>query len=139
VLELVQQEGLAFAAESNNVQEEDAEERYYDAMHEDEYTIQDEMTDPIAFLEKADEDMVYFHQAMKAPDWDEFVNAIVKEMNDHIVSKNWELVLRREVPSGIKVLDYVWAMKQKRDTLTRKVLTYKAMLNLHGGCNRNTQ
>jgi hypothetical protein len=42
MLESVQQEGLVFAAESNDVQEEDAEERYYDAMHEDEYRIQDE-------------------------------------------------------------------------------------------------
>jgi hypothetical protein len=54
MLEPVQQEGLAFAAESNNVQEEDAEEGYYDAMHEDEYRIQDEMTDPIAFLAKTE-------------------------------------------------------------------------------------
>jgi hypothetical protein len=40
-LESVQQEGLYFSAESNNVQEEDAEERYYDAIHEDKYRIQD--------------------------------------------------------------------------------------------------
>jgi hypothetical protein len=56
MLESVQQEGLAFAAEINDIQGEEAEERYYDAMHEDEYRIQDEMTDPIAFLAKADED-----------------------------------------------------------------------------------
>jgi hypothetical protein len=61
-------------------------------MHEDEYRIQDEMTDPIAFLAKTDEDTMYFHQEMKAPDRDDFVKAKVKEMNDHIVSKNWELV-----------------------------------------------
>jgi hypothetical protein len=52
------------------------------------------MTDPIAFLAKIDEDTMYFHQEMKAPDRDEFVKAVVKEMNDHIVSKNWELVPR---------------------------------------------
>jgi hypothetical protein len=79
MLESVQQEGLAFAAEINDIQEEEAEERYYDAMHEDEYRIQDDMTDHIAFLAKADEDtMLYFHQAMKAPDKEEFVNSIVK-------------------------------------------------------------
>jgi hypothetical protein len=102
-------------------------------MHEDNYRIQDEMTDPISFLARTDEYTMSFHQAMKAPDRDEFVKAIVKEMNDHIVSKNWELVPRREVPAGVKVLDSVWAMKQKRDILTRKVLTYKARLNVHGG------
>jgi hypothetical protein len=133
LLDLVQQEGLAFAAESNNLQVEDAEERYYDAMHEDVYRIQDEMTDTITFLAKTDEDTIYFHQAMKAPERDEFVKAIVKEMNDHIVSKNLELVPRRDVPAGVKVLDYVWAMKRKKDILTRKVLRYKARLNMHGG------
>jgi hypothetical protein len=91
-------------------------------MHEDEYRIQDDMTDPIAFLEKADEDTMYFQQAMKAPNNEEFVNAIVKEMNNHIVSKKWELVPRLDVPEGVKVLDSVWAMKRKRDILTRKVL-----------------
>jgi hypothetical protein len=100
-------------------------------MHEDEYRIQDEMTDPIAFLAKADEDTMYFHQAMKAPDKKEFFKAIVKEMNDHIVAKNWELVPREDVPEGVRVLDSVWAMKRKRDILTRKVLKYKARLNVH--------
>jgi hypothetical protein len=52
MLESVHQKGLAFAAESNDVQEGDAEETYYHAMHDDEYMIQDEMTDPIAFLKK---------------------------------------------------------------------------------------
>jgi hypothetical protein len=76
---------------------------------------------------------MYFHQAMKAPDRDEFVKAIVKEMNDHIVSKNWELVPRKDIPEGVKVLDSVWAMKRKRDISTHKVLKYKARLNVHEG------
>jgi hypothetical protein len=80
-------------------------------IHKDEYRIQEDMTDPIVFLAKTDKDTMYFHQAMKVPDRDEFVKAIFKEMNDHIVSKNCELVPRREVPPGIKVLDSVWAMK----------------------------
>jgi hypothetical protein len=120
--ESVHQEALAFAAESNDVQEGDAEEEYYDALHEEEYRVQDEMTDPIAFLAKIDEDTLYFHQASKAPHLDELVRAIVKEMNDHIVRKNWELVPRQEEPQGINVLDSIWAMKRKRDILTHKVL-----------------
>jgi hypothetical protein len=80
------------------------------------------MTDSIAFLVKTDKYTMYFHQAMKAPCQDEFVKAIVKEINDHIVSKNWELVPRQDVPAGVKVLDSLWAMKRKRDILTRNVL-----------------
>jgi hypothetical protein len=70
---------------------------------------------------------------MKAPDRNEFVNAIVKEMNDRIVSKNWELVPRQEVPKGMKVLDSIWDMKRKRDILTHKLMKYKAWINIHGG------
>jgi hypothetical protein len=102
MLESMQQEELAFAAERKNVQEEDAEERYYDAMHEDEYRIQDEMTDPIAFLAKTDEDTMYFHQATKAPDRDEFVKEIVKEMNDHIVRKKLRAGPKTRLPSASK-------------------------------------
>jgi hypothetical protein len=40
-------------------------------------------------------------------------------MNDHIVSKNWELVPRQDVPEGMKV------MKRKQYILTRKVLKYQ--------------
>jgi hypothetical protein len=32
---------------------------------------------------------MYFNQEMKEPDRNEFVKAIIKGMNDHIVSKNW--------------------------------------------------
>jgi hypothetical protein len=66
--------------------------------------MQDEMTDHIDFLEKTNKETLYFHQEMKAPDRDEFVKAIVKEMN-YIVNKDWELVPRQDVPPGIKVLD----------------------------------
>jgi hypothetical protein len=133
MMELVQQEGLAFAAETSNVQEGDSKEEYYDALHEDKYRVQDEIIDHIAFIAKTDEYTMYFHQAMKAPDRDESIKAIVKEMNDHIVSKNWELVPRQEVLEGMKVLDSIWAMNRKRDILNRKVLKYKARLNIRGG------
>eukprot|EP00957_Ditylum_brightwellii_P050348 3818099-Ditylum_brightwellii.AAC.1 len=32
----------------------------------------------------------------------------------------------------MKILDSVWAFKQKRDIRTREVLKYKARLNVHG-------
>jgi hypothetical protein len=42
---------------------------YYDAMHEDDYKMQDDMMDPIAFLaHTSDPDTMYYHQAMKQPD-----------------------------------------------------------------------
>jgi hypothetical protein len=76
--ESVQQEGLAFASETSNLQEGDTKEEYYDALHEDEYRVRDKITDHIAFLAKKDNDTMYFHQARKSPDRDEFLKAIVK-------------------------------------------------------------
>eukprot|EP00957_Ditylum_brightwellii_P131213 10007622-Ditylum_brightwellii.AAC.1 len=49
---------------------------YYDAMHEDDYRIQDLMQDPIAFEASTDPDTLYYHQAMAAPDREEFIGAI---------------------------------------------------------------
>ena len=51
---------------------------YYDAMHEDDYKIQDVMQDPIAFVATSDEDTMYYHQAMNQPDAKEFKAAAIK-------------------------------------------------------------
>jgi len=109
------------------------EEAYYDAFHEDDYLLQDAMDHPIAFMTHTDGDTMYFDEAMRAPDRSEFVKACIKEMNDHIERKHWELVPRNKVPKGVKILPAVWSMKRKRDIKTRKVYKWKARLNVHGG------
>jgi hypothetical protein len=111
----------------------DVDEAYYDALHEDDYRIQDDMKDPVAFMSSTDEDTMCFDQDMKAPDKQNFFEAIVKEVNDHITSKHWILIPRSKVPEGVKVLDSVWYMKRKRDIKTRKIYKHKARLNVHGG------
>jgi hypothetical protein len=95
--------------------------------------LQNEMMNPIAFLSHANKDTMYFHEAMQAPDADEFIKAAVKEVNDHIERKHWELIPREQVPEGEKILPAVWSMKRKRDIKTQKVNKYKARLNVHGG------
>jgi hypothetical protein len=69
------------------------------------------MTDPIAFLARtSDPDTMYFHQAIRQPDCEEFIKAIIGEINDHIKQKHWVLVPRDKVPKGTKILDSVWAI-----------------------------
>jgi hypothetical protein len=106
---------------------------YYDVLHEDDYSMQDKMCDPIAFKASSDPDTMYYHQAMTAPDRQHFLSAIVKEVNDHITNNHWALIPREEVPEGTKILDSVWAMKRKRDIKTREIYKHKARLNIHGG------
>jgi hypothetical protein len=92
------------------------------------------MSDPIAFLSHhSDPDTMYFHEAIRQPDREEFIKAMIKEINDHIKRKHWILVRREQVPKGTKILDSVWAMKRKRDLITREVYKHKARLNVHGG------
>ena len=108
-------------------------EQYYETMHEDDYKLQDQMCDPIAFKANSDPDTMYYHEAIRAPDHDEFLQAIVKEVNAHIEGNHWQLVPKSSVPKGTKILDLVWAMKRKRDIKTREVYKHKARLNIHGG------
>jgi hypothetical protein len=58
---------------------------YYEVLHEDDYKLQDDMSNPIAFLSRhSDPDTMYFHEAIQQPDREEFIKAIIKEINDHI-------------------------------------------------------
>ena len=91
------------------------------------------MTNPISFKASSDPDNMYYHQAIKAPDKEEFMQAIVKEINDHIEGNHWALIPKEEVPKGEKILDSVWAMRRKRDIKTQQVYKHKARLNIHGG------
>lgn len=119
-MESMEQETLAFLS-------------YFEAMHEEEYRLQDEMADPIAFLAKTGQDTMYFDEAMRQPDRKQFIKAVIKEVNDHIKGKHWQLIPRHEVPKDTPVLPAVWSMKQKHDIKMQQVCKWKAQLNVHGG------
>ena len=57
---------------------------------------------------------------MRGPDRDKFIQAVICEINDHIVRKHWTLIPRSEVPPGEDVLDSVWLMKLKRRLVSRE-------------------
>eukprot|EP00957_Ditylum_brightwellii_P171907 13087884-Ditylum_brightwellii.AAC.2 len=50
------------------------------------------MEDPIAYAAKNDSDTIYFHQAMKELDREQFIKAVSTEINGHCERKHWELV-----------------------------------------------
>jgi hypothetical protein len=62
---------MAFAAELSEA--EDADETYYDALHEDDYRIQDDMRDSAVFMSATDEENLYYDQATRASDKHNFV------------------------------------------------------------------
>jgi len=86
----------------------------------------------LAFAASADPDTMYYHQAMKEPDADEFRKAMAKEIEDHLTAENFVLKRRSEVPEGVPVTPCVWQMKRKRRISTREVYKWKARLNYDG-------
>ena len=86
----------------------------------------------LAFAASNDPDVMYFHQAMAAPDRNEFIKAMEDEVNGQIKNNNFTIIHRSEVPDGKRVLPAVWAMRRKRRIATGKVYKWKARLNIDG-------
>ena len=104
-----------------------------DELHDQHLILQENMSHPIAFHTEMMGDIMYLNQALEQPDADEFVKAVVKEINGHVENKNWELIRRDQVPADAEVVPSVWAMRRKRNLTTGAITKYKARLNLHGG------
>ena len=100
---------------------------------ESQYAIQKAMENPMAFAATDNPDILYWDQAMKAPDRDKFIEAVHTELDGHEQMGNYEPILLSEVPKGTKLLDMVWSMRQKRKIKTQEVYKWKARLNVHGG------
>jgi hypothetical protein len=135
-LEYLEQQNMAFAANAD--EDEEVEEAYYDALHEEDYRIQDEIKDPAAFISATDEGTMYYDQAKRPPNRQHFVEAAVKEVNDHITSKHWILIPRSQLPKGIKVLDSVLSMERKRDIKPGRYTNIKQDL-MYMGASRSLQ
>jgi hypothetical protein len=103
---------------------------------QEEYQLQEAMRDPIAFSASSDPDTMYLHEAMRAPDRDQFVEAMNKELEAHDTNRHWELFPKTLIPEGTAILDSVWAMRRKRRQVSGIVYKWKARLNIHGGQNK---
>ena len=110
----------------------------WDVLHNQDYDIQDEMQDPIAFHPQAmaasnNPDILYLREAQRAHDWKQFEQAMEKEVRSHEDMDHWELIKRDQLPPGASVLPAVWAFRRKRRIATQEIYKWKARLNLHGG------
>jgi Reverse transcriptase (RNA-dependent DNA polymerase) len=103
-------------------------------LYKEDHDLQQFEVDPIAFAFKAtsDPDTMYYHEAMKETDAQQFQEAMTKEVDAHTSKEHWKLVRRDQVPDGVKVLPTVWAMKRKRRIATREIYKWKARLNIGG-------
>ena len=91
-----------------------------------------EPNDALVMKAQVDPDTMYYHQAMREKDSDEFLKAMDKEIRDQCDNGTFDLVRRSEIPEGTKPLPAVWQMRRKRDIRTGLIKKYKARLNLDG-------
>ena len=97
------------------------------------YAIQKAQDNPMAFAAMGNPDILYWDQAMKAPDRDKFIEAVGAELEGHERMGNYEPIPLDQVPTGTKLIDMVWSMWRKRRINTQEVYKWKARLNVHGG------
>ena len=68
---------------------------------------------PLSFKAESDPDSMYYHQAMKQPDNDKFIEAIEKELHSHFKDKNYELFPKSKLPKDALVLPHMWQLRRK--------------------------
>ena len=72
---------------------------------------------------------------MKQPDKDEFLKAMVKEIEDHTTRGHWRITSRKEMRErnyDYKPIAAIWSFKRKRNPFG-DIVKYKARLCCHGG------
>ena len=82
-------------------------------MAETQYQLQQVMADPIGFAALANPNVLYIHEAMKAPDRDKFIDAMGIELKGHEDMGNFMPLPLKHIPIGTKLIDMVWSMHRK--------------------------
>ena len=81
---------------------------------------------------KANNDVLYYHQAMKADDADEFRKAMKKEIDSFNEEKIFELIPISKKPDHKSLIPFVWSFKRKRNPMG-ELIKHKARLCVYGG------
>ncbi len=101
--------------------------------HDAHLSLQDCMSNPIAFHTEMIGDIMYINQVLCQPDAAHFIEAAITEINGHVNNKHWQLTKQSEVLPDTDVLPSIWSMCCKRDITSNEIKKHKACLNLHGG------
>lgn len=84
------------------------------------------------FAASTNPDIMYYHEAMREDDKPQFIEAMIKEVNDQSGNDNWELTHINDVPEGAQIVPGVWAMRRKRRIKTNEIYKWKARINVDG-------
>ena len=84
------------------------------------YELQKKMDHHLAFAATTNPDTLYAHEAMKAPDRQQFIDAIEAELSQHKTRGNFVLVKKEDIPPGNEFIDMVWSMRKKEGSTLKK-------------------
>ena len=79
----------------------------------DQFIVQGRLSNPIAFATSADPNIMYYHQAMKEPDFQQFRRSVLREIQDHEMNQHWDVICKQDMSPNTKLLAMVWAMWRK--------------------------
>ena len=85
-----------------------------------------------AFASAKHNDTYTFKEMMQQEDKGNFMEAMVKEVDDHVERRHWSMIPRSMMPAGMKTILAIWSVKRKRlpdGTITK----WKARLCCHCG------
>ena len=85
-----------------------------------------------AFASAKHNDTYTFKEMMQQEDKGNFMQVMVKEVDDHVERKHWSMIRRTEMPTGMKTILAIWSFKRKSlpdGTITK----WKARICCHGG------
>ena len=75
---------------------------------------------------------MYLHEAMKEPDWNDFMTAMVKEATYQMDNGNFSIIPKSQVTTGATILPAVWKTKWKQEIKTMATKKWKSRLNIYG-------
>jgi hypothetical protein len=80
---------------------------------------------------QADNESYMFHEILQMDDRQEFIKAMVKELEDHHHRGHWSVVRRNQIGKA-KTIKTIWSFKRKRRP-DGSIIKHKARLCAHGG------
>ena len=88
---------------------------------------------PFAYhADQSNNDTLYYGQAMKAEDADDFKAAMNKEVKDLYEADVFDIIPIEDKPKDRKLIKFIWSFKRKR-SLIGVLIKHKARLCVHGG------
>jgi hypothetical protein len=82
----------------------------------------------VSYIGQSDPDMMHLDEALCQPDREQFIEAMKKELNDHINRKHWKVIPASYVPKHKVAIPMVWSKKRKRNPIGDITSKWKARL-----------